>query len=58
MQSKGKELECRERRSSRQGGGGQEHDSWALFNYGGEFQFYSKFHKKTLESFKQKSDMV
>ena len=58
VQSKGKELEYRERRSSRQGGGGQEHDSWALFNYGGEFQFYSKFHKKTLESFKQKSDMV
>ena len=58
MQSKGKELECRERRSSRQGGGGQEHDNQALLNYGGEFQFYSKFHKKTPESFKQKGDMI
>lgn len=33
------------------------HGREALFDYGEEFEFYYKFPKKSLESFKQKSDV-
>lgn len=34
------------------------HGREALFHYGKEFEFYSKFHKKSLECFEQKSDVM